>query len=78
MPLKQELLEHMNLQFAKTAAEGDLVLRRDALIAKNQHMMIEVGTVNPREVLGIERPGKVEADDFGADGAGERVDIKML
>lgn len=57
MPFEQELLEHMNLQFAKAAAERDLLFRRDALIAKNQNMMIEVSAMNTREVLGIERPG---------------------
>ncbi len=60
-----ELLEHMDLQFTEAAAEGDLLLRGDALIAEHHHVMIQVGAMDAGEVFGIERPGQLDAEDLG-------------
>ncbi len=75
---KQKLLEHMDLQLAKAAAEGDLLFRADALVTEHQHMVVEVGAMNTGEILGADRPGQVQANELGADGTGERADFEGL
>jgi len=75
---QQELLEHMDLQHAEAAAEIDLLLRGDLLIAKDHDMVIQVRAVNAREVLITYRPTKVKANDFGADGTIEGTNFENL
>ena len=43
--------------------------RRDALVAKHEHVMVEMRAVDAREIGVVERLRDVEADHFGADGA---------
>ena len=75
---QQELLEHMDLQHAESTAEGDLLLRGDALVAKHHDVMIQVRAMNAGKVLIVDGSRQVEADDFGADGAAERADVEGL
>ncbi len=54
---EQEKVQHMNLQWPKTAAERDLLLRRDALVAEDRHMVVEVLKAGARKVgFGERRP----------------------
>ncbi|GAB3402944.1 hypothetical protein GCM10027318_11590 [Massilia agilis] len=62
-----ELAQHMDLQWAEAAAEGDLLLRRDVLVAEHQHMVVEVGTVDAREFFVGERRVQVQAEHLGAE-----------
>lgn len=57
----------MDLQRPEAAAEGHLLARRDALVAKHQHVMVEMGAVQFGEVVIVERIGCIEADHFGAE-----------
>jgi len=66
MTRELKLVQHMNLQRPETAAKGDLLLRGDALVAKHQHVVIEVRAVNAREVLCGKRLAQIEAQYFGA------------
>ncbi|MNC28133.1 hypothetical protein D3C75_763300 [compost metagenome] len=75
---EQELLEHMDLQWAEAAAEGDLLVGADALVAEHQHMVVEVGAMDTGEILGVDWYGQVQADDLGAYGTGERADFEAL
>ncbi|GLH52601.1 hypothetical protein RS3R6_07820 [Pseudomonas atacamensis] len=75
---QEELFEHVDLQHAETAAEIDLLLRGDLLIAKDHDVVIQVRAVNPREVLIIDRPAQVEANDLGADGTAEGANFENL
>src|SRR5271163_4401776 len=61
-----ELVQHMDLQRAKAAAKGDLLVRRDALVAKHQYVVIEVRAMNAREILVNKRLIQIEAQDFRA------------
>ncbi|MNE91889.1 hypothetical protein D3C80_1895590 [compost metagenome] len=78
MAAEQELLEHVDLQHAEAAAEGDLLFGGNALVAKHQHVVIEMGPVDPGEVFAADRSGQVQADDLGADGTTERQDFEGL
>jgi hypothetical protein len=40
--------------------------------------MIQVRAVNAGEIVTIDRPGQVEADDFGTHRAAERTDLEEL
>ncbi|MNT65906.1 hypothetical protein D3C72_2039290 [compost metagenome] len=75
---QQELLEHMDLQHTEAAAEGNLLFGADVLVAKHQHMVVEVRAVNPGEVFGGDCTGQVQADDFGTDSTGERTNFEAL
>lgn len=48
--LQTEFALHMNLQRPEAAAEGDLLRRRDALVAKDQHHMLPVRAQDAVEV----------------------------
>jgi len=75
---QQELLEHMDLQHAKAATEGDLLVGGDALVAKDHHMVIQVRAVNAGEILVIDRAGQIQADDLGPHAAGEWTNLEGL
>ncbi|MNN49255.1 hypothetical protein D3C81_1637700 [compost metagenome] len=68
MPWQQELLEHVDLQLAEQAAEGDLLLRSDVLVAKHQQAMVQMREVDVGEILRIERAGQIQPDNFRAQG----------
>ena len=78
MPGQLELLEHMDLQHAETAAEIDLLFGGNALVAEHHHVMIQVRAVDAGEVLVIDRAGQIETDDFGTHRAAERADFEKL
>jgi hypothetical protein len=58
MARQLELAQHVDLQRAEAAAEGDLLGRRDALVAEHQHVVVEVGAVDAREVASKGRTSK--------------------
>jgi hypothetical protein len=45
-----ELVQHVDLQRPEAAAEGDLLCRRDALVAEHQHVMIEMRLMDALEI----------------------------
>ncbi|KAG1252116.1 hypothetical protein G6F68_011938 [Rhizopus microsporus] len=45
-----ELVQHMDHQAAKTAAEIDMLLRRDALVAKHQQVMVQMRLMHAGEI----------------------------
>ena len=74
-----EIAQHVDLQGAEVAAEVHLLRGRDVLVAKHQHVIIEVRAVQPRKIGRGQRQRQVEADDFGAQWrAGKRMDGKGL
>ena len=75
---ERELVQHVDLQRAEAAAERDVLVRRDALVAKHQHVMVEMRAMNAREAAGVERLRQVEADHFGTERRIERHDVEML
>ncbi|GLK61868.1 hypothetical protein GCM10017624_40320 [Azotobacter vinelandii] len=75
---EQELLEDMDLQFAEAAAESDLLLGGDALLAKHQHPVVQEGLVNTGEIRRIDRKGQVQAEDFGTQHPTEGTDFERL
>jgi hypothetical protein len=68
----------VDLQRPEAAAKGDLLIGRDALVAKHQYVVIEVSAVNAREVLGGERLIQVETQHFGAHRAVESTNFNAL
>jgi len=77
MVLQLELVQHVDLQRPEAAAEGDLLRWLDALVAKHQHVVVQVRSVDGREVGIRQRRTEVQADHFGAErGAGESADIE--
>ncbi len=70
-----ELMQHMNLQRTEAPAEGDLLIRRDALIAKHQHVMIEMRAMEAGEVVVAQRLVEVEAEYFSAERAVEGANL---
>jgi hypothetical protein len=78
MTRQLELMQHMNLQRTKAPAESNLLVRRDALIAEHQHVMIEVSTVDAREIVLAQRLAEIEPENFRADGAVERANLDGL
>jgi len=73
-----ELAQHVDLQGAEAAAELNLPGWRDALVAKHQHVVFEVGAVQRGQVAVAERAGQVEADDVGAQRRVEWLDTDSL
>mmetsp|Transcript_5852 Transcript_5852/g.22971 ORF Transcript_5852/g.22971 Transcript_5852/m.22971 type:complete len:729 (-) Transcript_5852:815-3001(-) len=71
---QRELVQHMDLQRPEAAAEVDLLLRRDALVAEHQHMVVEMGAVNTAEVVVGQRLAEVQPQHLGGEAAGEGAD----
>ena len=62
-----ELVQHMDLQAAESAAEIDLLLRRNALVAEDQYVMVQMSAPNPeaggwRSGIGCWRWAATESD----------------
>jgi len=76
--LQGELAQHVTLQRAEAAAECNVLVGRDALVAKHQHVVVEVRAVDAGEVVIGKRLGQIEADHFGAERRVERNDIEVL
>ena len=66
----------MDLQRPETAAEIDLLLRRDALVAEHQQVVVEMGFVDALELARRQRPAQVQAEDLGAERRIEQFDVK--
>jgi hypothetical protein len=72
-----ELAQHVDLQGTEAAAEIDLLLRRDALLAEHQHVMVEVGVVQALEVAQRQRLRQVQPQHLRAERRIERLDTEM-
>ena len=64
------------VEFAEAAAEGDVLLARDVLLAEQQDAALQEGAVDLVELGVAERLGKVDALDFGAQGMAQRTEGK--
>jgi len=74
-----ELTQHVDLQRTETAAEADLLLGRDALVAEYHDVMIEVGAMDALEIFVGKRLAQVETCYFSAQRrAFERRDLNGL
>jgi hypothetical protein len=61
-----ELTQHVDLQRPETAAEADLLVGRDALVAKHDHVMIQVSAMNALEIIVGKRLAQVKTGYFSA------------
>ena len=78
MALEMKLMQHMDFERAEASAERDVVGWRDLLVAEDEHMVVEMRTVEAREIGVVDGPGNVEPDDFGADRRIETSDVELL
>lgn len=69
-----EITQHVDLQGPEAAAELHLLCWRNALIAKHQHVVIQMRAMETREGVCIQRLQEVQADHLGAQRAIERRD----
>ena len=73
-----ELMQHVDFERAETAAELHVFGGRDLLVAEDDDVVIEMGPMDAGEIGVVDRLRDVEADDFSADGGGERADFEVL
>ncbi|GGJ93955.1 hypothetical protein GCM10009304_20000 [Pseudomonas matsuisoli] len=71
-----ELLEYVNLQDAEAAAEFDLLLGRDRLIAKDHDVVIQMRAVNTREIFVVKRAAEVQIENLGSKSSLERTNVE--
>jgi hypothetical protein len=64
--------ERVHDELAEAAPERHQVFRRQPLVGKVQHQMLEERRVDRGEGIVAERPGKIDAGDLGAERAGNR------
>ena len=62
---------------AEPAREGEVLLRRQALVVEEQHQAIMKGALDLREGRVLERLGEVHAMDVGAKRARHRPDLDV-
>jgi hypothetical protein len=63
------------MQRSEISREGFVLFRRQALVAKDDHQMIEQRRPDRRDDIGIQWRRKVHAVDLGAQGASNRSDF---
>lgn len=56
--------QHMALQRPKAAAEGNLLSRRDALVAVDHHAVVLVRLLQPGKILRPQRAGQVQTHNL--------------
>ena len=66
----------MIFQLAEAASESHVIGATDVLIAQEQHPMLEqLGTNLGEQTVVLHRIGEVDADQFGANAAGQLFDF---
>jgi hypothetical protein len=60
-------LRWMLVERAEPPREVDLLLRRQALVPEDENVMVQMRSVNADEVRFIDRTGRVQARDLGAE-----------
>jgi len=75
---QMELVQHMDHQAAEAAAEIDVLLRRDALVAKHQQVMVQVRLVHTGKIGSCQFTRQVQADDLRAQRTGQGAHVKRL
>ena len=66
----------MTVELSEAAAELDVLLARDLLVAEQQDAAREEGPVDLVELGVAERLGEIDALDFGAQGVAQRTEGK--
>ena len=74
MPLHQPRRGGMHRELAEEAAEGLLLIRSEVLVPEEDHLAVDERVVHPLEGGLVERSGKVDAMDDGADVGRELLD----
>ena len=64
------------VELAEAAAEGDVLLARDLLVAEQQDAVLEERAVDLVELGVAERLGEIDALDLGAEGVAQRTEGK--
>ena len=67
--------EIMHLQLAEAAAEGDVLLRSEALAAKENHAVLDQRLADFAEYAVVEFLRQVDAGDLGAERPRNRVNL---
>src|SRR5271163_3301257 len=67
MPLQNAERRGMDVQFTEPQAEGFVLFRRQILLAKKDHQILEQRRANLGKLLGRQRPREIDAVDFRAD-----------
>ena len=62
----------VGVELAEAAAEGDVLLARDLLVAEQQDALVEEGAVDLVELGVAQRLGEINACNLGAEGMGKR------
>lgn len=73
-----ELVQHVDHQRPEAAAEVNVLLRRDALVAEHQQVVVQMRLVHALEVGGRQFLSQVQADQFGAHRARQRPQLERL
>ena len=69
----------MILEFTKMAGEGDVLGAGDVLVAEEQDLVLEQQGADLGHQAGVARGGaEVDVRQFGADGAGQRLDLDRV
>ena len=63
-------------RLAEALGQRQELLRRKLLIAKKDHDMLEQGDAQLLDRVVVERLGEIDAEDLGAERAGERSDLQ--
>src|SRR3546814_2029600 len=71
---QQILAKNVRLQVTEAAAESDLLVRRQGLVAEDEEAVGVEGVAHPREIGIVDRPGQIQADDLRAEYGRERRD----
>src|SRR3546814_18978105 len=61
------LTKNVRLQVTEAAAESDLLVRRQGLVAEDEEAVGVEGVAHPREIGIVDRPGQIQADDLRAE-----------
>jgi hypothetical protein len=62
-----EVAQNVDLQRAETAAEVHLLLRRDALVAEHQQVVVQMRLVDALEIVVRQGAVQVQPKNFGAE-----------
>lgn len=73
---ERRLIGRVLIQRTKASGKGNLLFGCQCLVTEYHDKVVQMGPMDAGEIIGIQRSGQIDPDDFGAKTGRKRTDFK--